>query len=286
MTLDSEEMAVDQDDQLVEEELLEVDGEEPEAEDDDSEIVVSLDGEAPSPEEVERRESAPEWVKDLRKRQRELERENRELKAKVSAAAGAENAPPVLMKKPKLDDDGIDYDSEKYEAELEKWYEKKREVEAFERDREKDAERQQQSWNEKLESYNTAKGKIKVSDFDDAEEEVLGNLSNTQQGIIVSACDNPAMVVYALGKNPNRLKEISSIKDPIKFAVTVSKLENSMKITKKSPSVAPEKTVFGSSGKPVGTADKNLDRLRAEAEKTGDYTKVTQYKRQLKARNR
>lgn len=286
MALDSEEKAVDQDDQFVEEELLDVDGEEPEADDDDSEIVVSLDGDAPSPEEVEQRESAPEWVKDLRKRQRELERENRELKAKVSAASGAENAPPVLMKKPKLDDDGIDYDSEKYEAELEKWYEKKREVETFEREREKEAESQQKSWNEKLESYNVAKGKIKVSDFDDAEEEVLGNLSSTQQGIIVSACDNPAMVVYALGKNPNRLKEISSIKDPIQFAVTISKLENSMKVTKKSPSVAPEKTVFGSAGKPVGTADKNLDRLRAEAEKTGDYTKVTQYKRQLKAKNR
>lgn len=283
---ESEAMAVDKDDQFVEEELLDVDGEEPEADDDDSEIVVSLDGEAPSPEEVEQRESAPEWVKDLRKRQRELERENRELKAKVSAASGAENAPPVLMKKPKLDDDGIDYDTEKYEAELEKWHEKKREVEAFEREREKESESHKKSWDAKLSSYNDAKGKIKVSDFDDAEEEVLGNLSNTQQGIIISACDNPAMVVYALGKNPNRLKEISSIKDPIQFAVTISKLENSMKVTKKSSSVAPEKTVSGSTGRPVGTADKNLDRLRAEAEKTGDYTKVTQYKRQLKAKNR
>lgn len=264
----------------IEETLLEeVEGEAP---DDDLELVVTLDGAAPAPEEEV--ESAPTWVKDLRKRQRELERENRDLRAKVSVASGAENAPLILPKKPKLDDDGIDYDSEKYEAELEKWYEKKREVDDHEQKKAIEKEREQKSWQEKLDGYAAAKSKVKVPDFEDAEEVALSGLSSTQQGIIVAGCESPALVIYAIGKNPEKLKELAEIKDPIKFTFAISKLENTMKVTKKTPAAQPERMPAASSGKAVGTTDRNLERLRDEAEKTGDYSKVIQYKKQLKAK--
>lgn len=249
---------------------------------DEGEIVVSIDGEEAS--EKEEAEPAPEWVKDLRKKHRELERENRDLRAKVSAANGMENAPAILPKKPRLDDDGIDYDQEKYEAELDAWYAKKADFDRQERENEKAEAEKQNSFNAKLESYNQAREKIRVPDFEDAEGNLINALDRTQQGIIIDACENPALLVYALGRNQGKLNELAAIKNPVQFAYAVSKLENTMKVTKKTAVAEVEKMPPSFGGKSVASADKNLDRLRAEAEKTGDYSKVMQYKKQLKAK--
>jgi len=249
---------------------------------DEGEIVVSIDGEEAS--EKEEAEPAPEWVKDLRKKHRELERENRDLRAKVSAANGMENAPAILPKKPRLDDDGIDYDQEKYEAELDAWYAKKADFDRQERENEKTEAEKQNSFNAKLESYNQAREKIRVPDFEDAEGNLINALDRTQQGIIIDACENPALLVYALGRNQGKLNELAAIKNPVQFAYAVSKLENTMKVTKKTAAAEVEKMPPSFGGKSVASADKNLDRLRAEAEKTGDYSKVMQYKKQLKAK--
>lgn len=249
---------------------------------DEGEIVVSIDGEEAS--EKEEAEPAPEWVKELRKKHRELERENRDLKAKVSAANGMENAPAILPKKPRLDDDGIDYDQDKYEAELDAWYAKKADFDRQERENEKAEAEKQNSFNAKLESYNQAREKIRVPDFEDAEGNLINALDRTQQGIIIDACENPALLVYALGRNQGKLNELAAIKNPVQFAYAVSKLENTMKVTKKTAAAEVEKMPPSFGGKSVASADKNLDRLRAEAEKTGDYSKVMQYKKQLKAK--
>lgn len=249
---------------------------------DEGEIVVSIDGEEAS--EKEEAEPAPEWVKELRKKHRELERENRDLKAKVSAANGMENAPAILPKKPRLDDDGIDYDQDKYEAELDAWYAKKKDFDDKQRENEKAEAEKQNSFNAKLESYNQAREKIRVPDFEDAEGNLINALDRTQQGIIIDACENPALLVYALGRNQGKLNELAAIKNPVQFAYAVSKLENTMKVTKKTAAAEVEKMPPSFGGKSVASADKNLDRLRAEAEKTGDYSKVMQYKKQLKAK--
>lgn len=267
------------DDEVEHEPEVELETEETE---DDGEIVVSIDGEEAS--EQEEAEPAPEWVKDLRKKHRELERENRDLKAKVSAANGMENAPVILPKKPRLDDDGIDYDQDKYEAELDAWYAKKADFDRQERENEKAEAEKQNSFNAKLESYNQAREKIRVPDFEDAEGNLINALDRTQQGIIIDACENPALLVYALGRNQGKLKELAAIKNPVQFAYAVSKLENTMKVTKKTAAAEVEKMPPSFGGKSVSSADKNLDRLRAEAEKTGDYSKVMQYKKQLKAK--
>jgi hypothetical protein len=48
---------------------------------------------------------------------------------------------------------------------------------------------------------------------------------------MLQGADNPALVVYALGKNPKKAKELSEIKDPVKFAFAVAKLEKELKVT-------------------------------------------------------
>ena len=109
-----------------------------------------------------------------------------------------------------------------------------------------------------------------------------GLFDQTQQGIIVHGAKDAAVLAYAIGKNPEKAKELAAIKDPIAFAFAVSKLEEQVKVSTRKPSAKPEgvltSTARGSS------MDNHLEKLRAEAERTGDYTKVSAYRRQMKAK--
>jgi hypothetical protein len=251
-------------------------GEEEETSDDADEVIVTI-GDTPSPEESEE-QKAPAWVKELRKSHRETQRENRELKQKLEAMNQPEATQVKLGPKPKLEDH--DYDTEKYEAELASWYDKKRQADQQAADAEAAQEAQQKAWQEKLNVYAEKKSKLKVKDFDDAEANVLGVFDQTQQGIVVQGADDPALTIYALGKNEAKLKELAAIKDPVKFSFAVAKLETQLKVkNRKAP--PPEKTVTGTAPK-SGSVDSELERLRDEASRTGDYSKVHQYKRQKK----
>ena len=247
-----------------------------EAEPEEEEVVISIDGEAP-PQQEEEEARAPEWVRDLRKQHREEKRRVKELQQRLAQYEQKETGVAPLGKKPTLE--GVDYDTERYETELASWYEKKRAHD--EREAAVKAEQQsvQQEWEQKLETYQEAKTSLKVRDFEFAEEVVQDTLSVMQQGMIVQGSENPALLVYALGKNPNKAKELASINDPVKFAFAVAKLETQLKISNRKASVSPERKISGT-GRPSGTVDNTLDRLRAEAEKTGDYTKIIKYKRQ------
>jgi hypothetical protein len=247
--------------------------------DGDDEVVVSIGEDAPPPEETTR---APEWVRELRKADREKARRIKELEAKLNAAAATETKPVALGAKPKLEDH--DYDTEKFEAALADWYERKR-VADQQVEQQRQAEKaQHDAWQARLESYGKARAELKVRDFEDAEATAQEVLDVTQQGIVVQGADNPALVIYALGKNPKKAKEISSIKDPVKFAFAVAKLEKELKVTNRKAAPPPERTIQGT-GRVSGAVDSTLERLRAEAEKTGNYTKVLQYKRQKAAKN-
>ena len=243
-----------------------------------SEVVVSIGDEA-SPASNEEETKAPEWVRELRKNYRNVEKENSELRRKLEAVTGATQKPVELGKKPTLED--CDYDAERFEHDLEAWHNLKLEAEQQERKKKDEAEAANRAWQATLDGYGKAKGELKVKDFDDAEDIVKDTLSVTQQGIILQGCKNPALVVYALGKNPKKAKELASIADPVKYAFAVANLENQLKVTNRKAAPPPEKTVRSTGGVAVsGTVDSTLERLRAEADKTGDYSKVHAYKQQ------
>jgi hypothetical protein len=251
---------------------------EPEQQTEDSveEVVITIKGESPTPEEEEKQ--APEWVKNLRKSYRELQREKRELEEKLKMVLpAAETNPVVPGRKPTLE--ACDYDSDKFENELSGWFERKRQSEEAEAKQRTRQQSEQEAWQKKLEGYNQSKSGLKVSDFTEAEETVLENLSVTQQGIILQGAQNPAVMVYALGKNPKKAKELAEIKDPVAFAFAVAKLETQLSVTRKQLP-PPEKRIV-SNGNP-GTSSVQLDRLRDEAARTGDFTKVIAFKKQLK----
>lgn len=246
---------------------------ESEVENDEDEVVVSIGEESPPHEETQR---APEWVRELRKQHRELQRKNRDLEAQLQTTK-TETKPVELGKKPTLDD--CDYDGEKFEVALTAWYERKKQADAEIEKQRQSEEAQKQAWQEKLTSYGKAKAELKVRDFEDAEDAVSEMFNVTQQGVILQGADNPALVIYALGKNTKKASELAKIDDPVKFAFSVAKLEKDLKVSNRRASAAPERQVSGT-GRVSGSIDSTLERLRAEAEKTGNYTKVIQYKRQ------
>jgi desulfoferrodoxin (superoxide reductase-like protein) len=255
-------------------------GEDQNAEDDEGEpdeVVVSIGEEAPPPEE---QTHAPEWVRELRKTNRELQRQNRELQGKLQSTAQTETKPVVLGKKPSLEEH--DYDADKFEAALADWFERKRQADESNAKQEVEVMNQQKAWQAKLDGYGKAKAELRVKDFEDAEAVAQELFNITQQGVVLQGADNPALVIYALGKNPKKAKELSDIKDPVKFAFAVAKLEKELKVTNRRAAPPPERIVSGT-GRVSGAVDSTLERLRAEAEKTGNMTKVIQYKAQKRA---
>jgi hypothetical protein len=242
-------------------------------------VVVTIGEGSPPPEDETA--PAPEWVRELRKNHRDLVKRNRELEEQLKASSAPAQKATVLGPKPTLKDPDIDYDEEKFSAALDAWHERKRKVDEEEARTKSEAKAAQDAWTAKVTAYGEAKAKLKVQDFDDAEATVQNTLSPTQQGVILQGAERPELVVYALGKNPQKLKELSAITDPVKYAFAVAKLETQLKVTNRKAPPPPEKTVQGS-GSTSGAVDSNLDRLRAEAEKTGDYSKVIAYKNQQK----
>ena len=254
-----------------------VEGETPPAEEVESEIVVSIGNEEPPPE-PDASQEAPAWVKDLRKQNREQQKRIRELERSIAPAAQGEttSAPP---KKPTLAD--VDYDTGAYEAKLDDWYKAKAVYDGQAAERQKAQEAVKGAWEAKVTGYNTAKAELKARDFDDAEAVIADVLSVTQQGIILDGAEKPALLVYALGKNPKKAAELAAITNPVAFAAAIGRLEASLKVTQRKPSAAPEQIPSGNARK-TGAVDNTLERLRDEAGKTGDFTKVMAYKRQAK----
>ncbi len=276
-----EELAVEVESEEVEtEETEQVDGDTPEAEQsEDDGIVVTIGDESPPSEDEEGfKGPAPDWVKELRKANREKDKRIRELEAKANQAADTKMA---LGNKPKLED--YDYDAEQYEQALEAYHERKREHDAVEAEKRKAEESQQREWQAKLDAYNSDKSKLKIKDFDEAEMVVQETLNQTQQGIILHGADNPALLVAALGLNPKKAKELSAINDPVKFAFAVAKLEKELKVTnRKAP--PPEKTLSGNAGISSSVAGSTLERLADKARQTGDWTDYFAAKRKTKSK--
>jgi hypothetical protein len=254
-------------------------GETPPAEELENELVVSIGNEEPEPEPEAQK--APEWVKELRKQNREYQKRIRQLERNTQAAPAAQGetitaAPP---KKPTLAD--VDYDTGAYETKLDEWYGAKAAYDRQAAERQRAEQSVKGAWDAKIANYNTAKNELKARDFEDAEAVIADTLSVTQQGIILDGAEKPALLIYALGKNPKKAAELAAITNPVAFAAAIGRLEASLKVTSRKPSAAPEQIVSGNA-RSSGSVDNTLERLRAEAERTGDLTKVMAYKRQQK----
>jgi len=262
------------------------DQEAPEAEDQDQQEQPETEGEeAPEDEEIVsfEGEAAPAsgeaetgLVKHLRAQLREKAKEVETLRKSAPQVA-----PIEVGEKPTLA--GCDYDEEAYETQLDQW--KARKSQADEQARTAQATQKQaaDAWAEELQGHHQKKAALKFKDVQEAEDVALAALSELQQAVIVKAANDSAMVIYALGKHPAKLAELSKITDPLKLAAHVARLEGKLTVTKRGGPPEPERIARG--GAPIaGAKDKELERLEKEADRTGDSSKLIAYRAKLKAR--
>jgi hypothetical protein len=219
-------------------------------------------------------ESPEQELPELRKSYRALKQEMDALEQRVR---------PETAIKPNLSDPGIDFDTEKYDAALYAYHRKMaHEEDTAERQR-KEAADQRAAFDRKVQMYTESKAALNLLDFDDAEDVVADTLSVAQQTILLTGAENPAKLIYALGKSRSAAKALAAHTDPIQFAFAVARMEKQVKTTSKRTPPAPERVVAGRSS--VST-DSTLERLRSEAMRTGDFTKVVKWKSAQRAKNR
>ena len=249
----------------------------------EGEFVVSIGEESP-PQEDDK--VAPEWVKELRKDQSRLKRENRELNERLQ---GFEKKPEITLgAKPVISDFEYNYDTEtsaeeQYAVALDGWYERKVQVAKQGEEAEAGKKQQQEAWNITKGAYEEKKTalKLKAPNYDEAEDLVKDSLSVVYQGAIIEGAKDPALLILALGNNPAKLKELSSIKSPAKFIFAVAEVEAQLKTSNRKVATTPDKKVVGS-GSGVVATDAERDRLEKNADKTGDRSKIQEHKRKLK----
>lgn len=235
-------------------------------------FAVSLGDE--EPEEDEDRKG-PSWVTELRRQNRAYKKKIEELEAAQTQKVKAEELGP----KPTLE--AMDYDEEKFEQALISWQEKKRAHDASAAKQAEEAKKVEEAYLQRLEAYQASKGEIakQAPDFDDAEDDLKEIFDPTKQGLLLDAAKDPALMVYALGKNPKKARELAAETNVVRFVAEIARLEQSMKVTGvKKPS--PEKRV-GSAASAPKSPTTTLSALHEEAKKTGDYTRYFAMKRKM-----
>ena len=286
MTLQADEsLGTDSSEQLPDDDLnTDIDTDEAENDPaDDGEVEVTF-GE-PSDDEAQESEDdgdedASSVIRNMRKREREKDRKLRQAERELEQLRKAQQpqtAAPELPPKPTLE--SCDWDEWEFEKKLIDWQKAAVEVEKA---KAKQQEQQQALIREaeaKRTAYQENAKKLK-KDFAEAEEEVVSIFDQTRQSILLEASDNPALLVYALGKNPAQLERLSKITSLAKFAAELGKLEKDLKVSKPTKP-APADTNLRSNA-PASGSSKKLAQLEAEANRTNDRTKLIAYKKSLR----
>ncbi len=251
---------------------VDTDPEETEEEEEDDLVVTIGD------EEPEEKEKLPDskLVNFLRKADRKKSKEIRDLKRQLESKTEKEPVEElVLGERPKLED--FDWDEAKKDEALEKWFEQKKLVAQQKVEKEQEQENQTKAWEQKVQRYTAQQKELNTKNFSEAEDVVKGKLGKNEQGLILHACKNPAKMVLALAGNPGILDELSKLNDIALLAYRLAEIEGQIKVRGRKPTTKPEKVLKSSGGSSV--TDNTLERLREEASKTGDYSKIRAYKK-------
>lgn len=233
----------------------------------DDDVEISFEGEA-APEPG----SDSGLVKHLRNQLRDSQRRNADL---TRAVPKVEAGP-----KPDLWED-CEGDADKYDAAIDAWKDRKTAADTQAQTIQDSDTKRQTDYNGDLEVYRVKKAAMARPDFDDAEGNVTSSLSNQMQALIVTGADDPAKVIYAIGKSPAKLAELAEITNPIKFLAAIIKLESKITMTSKRRPADPERVVSGSASLTT-SKDTHLAKLEKLADASGNRTDVIAYRRKMR----
>ncbi|MCH7391824.1 hypothetical protein [Acinetobacter dispersus] len=245
----------------------------------EEEFFIGIDGEDPQPQEDEfHGQPAPKWVKETREENRANKKRIRELEAQLAGQANQQEI--ELGEKPTLD--SVGYDTDEFERQLTDWHNKKTQFDQQEQAKKAAQEKANKSWQDRVSSYEAKKSELKtkhnVRDYDEAEEIARGTLNELQQNIIVMGAKKPELLIYHLGKHPEKAKELAGITDPIQFAFEAAAIDAQLKVQTRKPLTSPERKVQGSA--PFSNVvDAKEAELEKKALKTGDRTELIKYRK-------
>lgn len=222
--------------------------------------------ESPTSEEDDA-EAAPQWVKDLRKANREQAKELRELKKQLEQTTQQPQPDTVDLKEPSIWDEGIDGDEDVFKAKWSEYHQAKSKQEQAEKAQQEQQEQFLRSHQEKLNQYNERKSKVKFKGYDRAEQVVMNEIPEQIQGAIIHYAEKPEMVVMALGGNQELRKQISQSTDPVQLGRLIGNIEAKVRTApkaKKQTSSAP--SVKGQNGgKRLSAEDKAFYQMFPDA---------------------
>lgn len=278
----------DGDGQFAEDDVLELDQELGDDTPDDADLDGDGDGEDEQPfvgfadDGDEEADDDTPLVKKLRQQLREKSRELAK-RSKPDAAPANNDPEPEVPERPRSVAD-FDYDEDRFNEAIDAHLAAKDEHTAW---KSRQAERQQAQQREAEEQGRTLEQQRKalgVSDYEQQSAKVKDALSEHQLAVLVQAADNPARLIYALGRSDTRLDALSGQANLAKFAALIGTMEKEIKVGKKQPP-APESRVRGATASvSIGSSDKKLAALEAKAAKTGDRSELIKYKAAQKQR--
>lgn len=237
---------------------------------------------AESPTAKEGEQETPA-IRQIREAHRESERKRKEAERKLAEIEASRVNPtaealPELGPMPGIED--FDYDAEAHKEAVTAWFGRKQAREAAERrkaDEQQDAQKQQQAT---IDRYKTEADSLPVdrARYKAAETEIDASLSPMQKAVLLQSA-MPAKLVYALGNSPERLEKLSKITDPIALAFELGRAETAITSTKPARKAPAPDSPLSVAGTGAGSG---LDKLYADAQRTGNYTAYYDAKRAAK----
>lgn len=194
---------------------------------------------------------APQWVKDLRKANREKDKELREMRRQLEQLQSkpAEHHPQqqsdAIPQKPTLE--SCDYDEEAFEKAVTDWHEKKSRVEQQEQQRQRQQQEYLQNFQKRVDAHKERAAKLPVKDYQEMEDIARRDLTDIQKEILIYAADEGSeLIAYALGKNQQLRQRVAAETDPIRAAFLLGQISKQVSLAPKpKKAIKPEPEVRG-----------------------------------------
>lgn len=194
---------------------------------------------------------APQWVKDLRKNNREKDKELRELRRQLEQVQSrpAEQQPQqqadVIPPKPTLE--SCEYDEEAYEAALTDWHEKKGRAEQSKQQQQRQQQEYQQRFQQRVEAHKQRAAKLPVKDYQEMEEIVRAEVPDMHKEILIHCADEGSeLIAYGLGKSQQLRQRVAAETDPIRAAFLLGQISKQVSLAPKpKKAIKPEPEVRG-----------------------------------------
>lgn len=220
---------------------------------------------------------------DLPKHLRGIIREQAKRLAQYQSAAAPESE-VIVGDYPTLE--GCEYDEDKHREAVLAWDERRRAAEAQSVRREQAARDADNEGRDLEVKYRSSAAKLAVAPerFQEADSAVRAVLPQNMQAALAKYTTDPAKVVLALHKYPNRLDAIVAEPDPVRQLLMLTDIERSLKMPARKAAPSPEaETIQRGTASLAARSDKQAEKLLADATRTGNMTAYNRYMKGKKA---